>query len=94
MIYLDSFSLASENDENNFISYGYQAKMTCYRSFYPFNIFPLKGFERMDFDAPITILYGGNGSGKTTVLNIIAQKIGVSRGALLHQDLRPRRQSR
>ena len=58
MIYLDSFSLASENDENNFISFGYQAKMTCYRSFYPFNIFPLKGFERMDFDAPITILYG------------------------------------
>jgi predicted ATPase len=84
MIYLDSFSLASENDENNFISFGYQAKMTCYRSFYPFNIFPLKGFERMDFDAPITILYGGNGSGKTTVLNIIAQKIGVSRGALFN----------
>lgn len=84
MIYLDSFSLASENDENNFISFGYQAKMTCYRLFYPFNIFPLKGFERMDFDAPITILYGGNGSGKTTVLNIIAQKIGVSRGALFN----------
>ncbi|MCR5453461.1 MAG: AAA family ATPase [Bacteroidales bacterium] len=84
MIYLDSFTLASENDENNFISFNYRTHMTCYRSYYPFNIFPLKGFERMDFDAPITILYGGNGSGKTTVLNIIAQKIGVSRGALFN----------
>ena len=27
----------------------------------------------------IAILYGGNGSGKTTVLNIIASKIGAER---------------
>lgn len=84
MIYLDSFQLASENDENNFISFSNQAHMTCYRSFYPFNIFPLKGFERIDFDAPITILYGGNGSGKTTALNIIAQKTGVARRSLFN----------
>ncbi|MCR5453463.1 MAG: AAA family ATPase [Bacteroidales bacterium] len=84
MIYLDTFSLASENDENNFISFNYRTHMTCYRSYYPFNIFPLKGFCRMDFDMPITILYGGNGSGKTTALNIIAQKIGVARGSLFN----------
>ena len=32
----------------------------------------------LDFE-PVTILYGGNGSGKTTVLNVIAEKLGLTR---------------
>lgn len=36
------------------------------------------GFSGWIFE-PITILYGGNGSGKSTVLNVISQKLHVSR---------------
>ena len=32
----------------------------------------------LDFE-PVTILYGGNGSGKTTVLNVIAEKLKLDR---------------
>ena len=34
----------------------------------------------LDFE-PLTILYGGNGSGKTTALNVIAEKLGLRRDA-------------
>jgi predicted ATPase len=33
---------------------------------------------RLDFE-PITILYGGNGSGKSTALNVISQKLHIER---------------
>lgn len=68
MIYLNSFTFPNENKEIVFIT---DIKRTCYDSFYPFNILSRHGFERMDFE-PVTILYGGNGSGKTTafMLNI------------------------
>lgn len=36
------------------------------------------GLDRIDFK-PITIPCGGNGSDKTTALNIIAKKLGVQR---------------
>ena len=39
----------------------------------------------IDFE-PITILYGGNGSGKTTALNIIAEKLGVQRDSLYNRS--------
>ena len=55
-------------------------KRTCYNTLYPFYVLPKAGLERLDFE-PITILYGGNGSGKTTILNVIAEKLGVQRGA-------------
>ena len=53
-------------------------KRTVYDSFYPFQILTKHRFERIDFK-PITILYGGNSSGKTTVLNVIAEKINSQR---------------
>ena len=42
-------------------------------------------FTQIDFE-PVTILYGGNGSGKTTALNVIAEKIGLQRGALYNRS--------
>ena len=76
MKYLESFSLASESDEIGYLwSFG-KTDMQCYSmtNVYPFKIFPQKGLDMLDFE-PITILYGGNGSGKSTILNLIAEKL-------------------
>ena len=73
-LYLESFSMPSKNDENNFFN---DLQMTCFNSVYPFGLFngelPEFTFE------PITIFYGGNGCGKTTVLNVVAERIGIKR---------------
>ena len=83
MIYLESFRLASERDETIYlVADGRSAKLTmsCMdtNNAYPFKIFPFKYLEQLDF-SPITILYGGNGSGKSTILNLIAQKLKLRR---------------
>lgn len=82
MIYLDSFKFVNENREYDFIL---DEKRTCYDSFYPFKILYKNQFERVDFDR-ITILYGGNGSGKSTALNIIAEKIKVHRDSIYNKS--------
>lgn len=41
---------------------------------YPYNVFRNKYIEPFVF-APITVFYGNNGSGKSTILNIIANKL-------------------
>ena len=46
--------------------------------FYPFQVLSRRGMFWMEF-APITILYGGNGSGKSTALNIIASRLRLKR---------------
>lgn len=82
MKYLDSFTLASERDEIDYLwSFG-KTDMQCYSTtnVYPFKIFPQKGLNRLDFE-PITIIYGGNGSGKSTLLNLIAEKLNLERTA-------------
>lgn len=84
MLYLKSFSIASERDEETFIlgNGGGNPKldMTCYDrdNIYPFKLFPQRGLSRLDLE-PITLLYGGNGSGKSTLLNIMAEKLGLQR---------------
>ena len=82
MKYLDSFTLASESEEINYLwSFG-KTDMQCYSqtNVYPFKIFPQKRLERLDFE-PITVIYGGNGSGKSTILNLIAEKLRLERTA-------------
>ena len=80
MIYLESFRLASERDETNYFFDCKKLDMTCHNvnNPYPFKIFPFKHLERLEF-SPVTLLYGGNGSGKSTILNIIAQKLRLTR---------------
>ncbi len=81
MLYLKSFSLATELDETNYLFDAVKFDMACYgNNAYPFKIFPFKMLSRLDF-APITILYGGNGSGKSTILNIISEKLRLNRSA-------------
>lgn len=77
MIYLSGFHFASDGAEARFFV---NFKLTCYDSFYPFQFFPQRGMRGLEF-ADITILYGGNGSGKTTALNVMAQTLGLRRGA-------------
>lgn len=63
IIYLSSF-LFSEETVNN-------------PNIYPYNIFAQKN-EKLLLFAPVTILYGSNASGKSTMLNIIANKLQLT----------------
>ncbi|HZK34021.1 MAG TPA: AAA family ATPase, partial [Bacillota bacterium] len=82
MNYLDYFTFPSDNKEFDFFM---GIKRTCYDSYYPFQVLSANGFERIDFE-PVTILYGGNGSGKSTALNVIAEKTGVKRDSIYNKS--------
>ena len=82
MLYLKSFNFPSEAGEYNFIL---DEKRTCFDTFYPFKILSKNSFERIDFE-PVTILYGGNGSGKSTALNAIAEKVEVLRDSIFNKS--------
>lgn len=73
MVYLKEFNLLSEDFENGILI---NERRNYFHNQYPFRIFTDKKLEKMDF-ANITILYGGNGSGKSTILNIIAEKLNA-----------------
>lgn len=77
MIYLSKFVFPSYDEE-------YRARLdekrTCFNTMYPFFVLSSRGLERLDF-APVTLLYGGNGSGKTTALNVIAEALSLRRDA-------------
>ena len=75
MIYVRKLNLPSEHAEIKAIEL---EKRTCFHTFYPFKIFPEKKLSEVQFDG-ITMFYGGNGSGKSTVLNILAAKIHAIR---------------
>ncbi|AVK51337.1 MULTISPECIES: AAA family ATPase [Clostridium] len=82
MVYLNYFTFPNEDMEFDFFM---KVKRTCYDSFYPFKVLSQHGLKRIDFE-PVTILYGGNGSGKSTALNVIAEKIGVSRDSIYNKS--------
>ena len=82
MIYLSSFHFPSADVEFGFFN---SQKLTCYDSFYPFQVLSRRHLELLEFE-PVTILYGGNGSGKTTVLNIIAETLHLKREALYNRS--------
>lgn len=79
MVYLDCFTFPNNDKEFAFFM---SIKRTCYDSFYPFKVLSVRGLGKIDFDT-ITILYGGNGSGKSTVLNVIAEKADIKRDSIL-----------
>ena len=83
MIYLSHFQFPHIEEEYTFLIK--DVKRTCYDSFYPFKTISLHGLEMLDFE-PITILYGGNGSGKTTILNVIAEKLRITRDSLYNRS--------
>ena len=80
-IYLEEFSLPSSDMESSFL---FNFKMTCYNNFYPFNTLPVN-FRKLKF-FPITVLYGSNGCGKTTILNLIADKLNIRRSVKINKS--------
>lgn len=82
MVYLSGFTFPNDEMEFDFFL---KIKRTCYDSFYPFKILSKNGFERIDFE-PVTILYGGNGSGKSTALNVIAEKLRIDRDSIFNKS--------
>lgn len=81
MIYLSHFSFPDAEREYSFLM---EEKRTCYDTFYPFQVLSKRCLRMLDFE-PVTILYGGNGSGKTTALNVIAEKLGLERDTLYNR---------
>ena len=53
-------------------------KTTYDQTAYPYGVLPKAGLDEILF-RPVTILYGGNGSGKSTALNVIAEKLRLER---------------
>lgn len=82
MIYLSQFQFPDIEEEYTFTM---KQRRTCYDTYYPFQIISKHSLTKMDFE-PITILYGGNGSGKTTVLNVIAEKLRLERDTLYNRS--------
>ena len=80
-LYLQEFRFPDKDAEWRFFT---AQRMTCYDSFYPFQVLSDRGVGRLEF-APVTILYGGNGCGKTTALNVMAEKLGLARDAAFNR---------
>ncbi len=76
MIYLDEFRFLDSDDEWDYFR-DMENEMS-YDSLYPFQMFPNMEWSDVIFDA-VTIFYGGNGSGKSTALNLIAEKLHLAR---------------
>ena len=75
-IYLKSFTLLDEKEENDYVL-GSDTR-NIYNNYYPLNIFSSRRLKNIKFGS-ITCFYGGNGSGKSTILNIISEKLNSNR---------------
>ena len=82
MIYLTQFKFPDVEREYDFLM---GMRRTCYDSFYPFQVLTKNNLRVLDFE-PITILYGGNGSGKSTALNVIAEELQLDRDTLFNRS--------
>lgn len=82
MVYLSHFEFPNAEMEYSFTM---GLKRTCYDTYYPFQILTKHHLTKLDFE-PVTILYGGNGSGKTTALNVIAEKLHLKRDTLYNRS--------
>lgn len=86
MIFISKFNLPGKGDEDYYFTerVGAHSLPTYYDSYYPFRILDDKGLECIEF-SDITIFSGGNGSGKSTVLNVMAEKLGLRRESQINR---------
>ena len=91
MLYLESFKFPTWEAEDNSLCHYYDPrsnpnihKEDYYHKDisgnYPFGVLSSHNCYSLDFE-PITILYGGNGSGKSTALNVMANVLKMKRHA-------------
>ena len=88
MIYLKNFQFPSAEKEERFLISRRLPRR--WQEPYPFNVLSRNNLISLDF-SEITILCGGNGSGKSTALNIIGSKLEIPRQSAynkgdLHSD--------
>lgn len=77
MIYLRRFCFPDGDQEFDFRR---GEKRSCFDTYYPFHVLSARGIGEIEMDH-ITILCGGNGSGKTTALNVMGETLGLKRDA-------------
>lgn len=82
MLYLSRFVFPDVERETSFLM---DIKRKCYDSFYPFKVVSRNSLYELEFE-PVTILYGGNGSGKTTAINVMAEKLRLRRDTLYNRS--------
>lgn len=87
MIYLQTFRIPAREDEEAFFSDPTDPRnhRTCYTTKYPFHVFRYRQLPEFTFE-PVTILYGGNGSRKSTILNVMAESLHLRRGAVYNRS--------
>ena len=81
MQYLSHFIFPSKDMEDDYL---WTIGNIC--SYYPFRVLSKNTLVKIDFE-PITILYGSNGSGKSTALNVIAEKIKADRSSIYNKSI-------
>lgn len=84
MIYINSFHFPSPKEDEDFFdvnSSTFKSKnfRTCYTTKYPFGMFRDRGLPKNFEFGDITIFCGNNGSGKSTILNVIAETLKLNR---------------
>lgn len=82
MIYLSSFHFPSQQeDENYFFGCNPKNMRNIYTTKYPFGMFRYRNLPDSFEFSDITVFCGNNGSGKSTILNVISEKLGLNRSA-------------
>ena len=82
MQYLKRFTFPNRDQEFDFFL---SVKRTCYTDFYPYQVLSAADLTDLTM-APITILHGGNGCGKTTALNVMAERLGADRDSVYNKS--------
>lgn len=91
MIYLNSFHFPSSQEDEDFFDptkpiFKEKAARTCYTTNYPFIMFRYRGLPKNFEFSDITIFYGNNGSGKSTILNVIAEALNLKRNTAFNRS--------
>ena len=86
MVYLENFRFPSREKEYDYVT---SMPNTYWNKshdiWYPFFVLSENQLYSLDFE-PITILYGGNGSGKSTIINVISNALKIKRDSLYNSS--------